>query len=130
MPAAKADPEKKVMRVKLDCIRAARKLLPEEASAAAVVQLGGDLYRWVSDDRPRARRNLRKRLRKQAIRATWAGVEDDVLNRLVQAVHEVSARRRGGRKTRLQQAGGAASASSSQPSECAAGPSHVATDHA
>jgi hypothetical protein len=55
------------MRLKLACIRAAQTMLPYRAPAEDVTRLGRELYRWISDDRPRPRRKLQRRLTKEAI---------------------------------------------------------------
>ena len=68
MRARSSDPKTKMMKLRLDCIRAAQDMLPYKASAEAVKQLGRELYRWVSSDRPRPRRKLQASLMDQVIR--------------------------------------------------------------
>ena len=63
------DPEPDTVRLKLDCLRMARSLLPRahrrytranghirDASTAKVMKLACELYSWISDERPRPRR--------------------------------------------------------------------------
>ena len=68
MRVRSSDPKKKLMKLRLDCIRAAQDMLPHKASAEEVKKLGRELYRWVSSDRPRPRRKLQRRLVRQVIR--------------------------------------------------------------
>ena len=63
MPAKSIAPVTKVIKLKLDCLRAAQEMLPHEASAEEVKKLGRELYRWISTDRPRPRRKLQRRLK-------------------------------------------------------------------
>lgn len=61
-----------VMQLKLDCIRTARSLLPRaprkrrrfqdgrDTSAANVMKLACELYRWISDEQPRPRRKQQR----------------------------------------------------------------------
>ena len=63
------DPEPDTVRLKLDCLRMARSLLPRahrrytranghirDASTAKVMKLACELYSWISNERPRPRR--------------------------------------------------------------------------
>ena len=68
MRARSSDPKTKMMKLRLDCLRAAQDMLPHKTSAEEVKKLGRELYRWVSSDRPRPRRKLQGRLMRQLIR--------------------------------------------------------------
>jgi hypothetical protein len=62
MANAKVRPDaRSVMKLKFDCLRLAQKLSPK-AKTEDVLKLGRELYYWVRDDRPRARRKFRRAL--------------------------------------------------------------------
>jgi hypothetical protein len=67
MPLRPSDLKPNVMRLKLACIRVAQEVLPHDAAAADVMRLGREFYRWISNDRPRPRRKLQRRLTAEAI---------------------------------------------------------------
>ena len=68
MRARSSNPKTKLMKLRLDCLRAAQDMLPHKTSAEEVKKLGRELYCWVSSDRPRPRRKLQARLMDQVIR--------------------------------------------------------------
>jgi hypothetical protein len=102
--AANAKPS--VMRLKLECIRLARNLLPAPAkeprrlrrfrggrefprgpSAAKVMNLAYELYGWISDERPRPHRRLKKPVSEDEIKKL-ALVAQEQINEEYRRKHE------------------------------------------
>jgi hypothetical protein len=89
------------MRLKLDCVRAARRMLPDRPPAEKVMKLGADLYLWISNDGRRTRRKLQKRLRSDAMHGLWADVPENKIGRaLVLLRREIHRRGDGNRGAR------------------------------
>jgi hypothetical protein len=88
MRAAAKDPNAKVMRLKLACIRAARRMLPRDSPPQKVMRLARDLYGWIGDGRHR--RKAQKRFNVAAMSELVKDISDEKRQKLTEVLQRTS----------------------------------------